>query len=93
LANFTETLYNVIQYITTATLGNSQDWGDLVTTRGGGGVCSSPTRGILAGGYNPGLTNNIDCFSLVTSGNAVDFGDLSQARRTVGGVSNGHGGL
>jgi len=88
-----ETLYNVIQYITTATLGNSQDFGDLVTARGGAAICSSPTRGVVANGYNPGLTATIDCFSLTTTGNAVNFGDTTDSRRTCGGASNGHGGL
>jgi len=87
------TYYNIIEYITTATLGNSQDWGDLVTTRTGAAICSSPIRGVVAGGSTPSLSTNIDCFSIVTAGNAVDFGDTTQARRTVAGASNGHGGL
>ena len=87
------TSYNTIQYITTATLGNSQDWGDLLAVRTGAAICSSPTRGVAACGSNPGLTNSIECYSIVTAGNAVDFGDVATARRTVGGASNGHGGL
>ena len=87
------TSYNIIEYITTATLGNSQDWGDLLAVRTGAAICSSPIRGVVACGSNPGLTNSIECYSIVTAGNAVDFGDVSTARRTVGGASNGHGGL
>jgi len=87
------TNYNVIQYITTATLGNSQDWGDLLAVRTGAAICSSPIRGVVACGSNPSLTNSIECFELTTLGNAVDFGDVTTARRTVGGASNGHGGL
>jgi len=87
------TSFNVIQYITTATLGNSQDFGDLLNPRTGAALCSSPTRGVVACGSNPSLTNAIECFQLTTLGNAVDFGDATQARRTVGGASNGHGGL
>ena len=87
------TNFNIIEYITTATLGNSQDFGDLVTARTGGALCSSPTRGVTACGSNPSLTNSIECFSIVTLGNAVDFGDVSTARRTVAGASNAHGGL
>ena len=85
--------FDTIQYITTATLGNSQDFGDLLAGRTGAAICSSPTRGVAACGSNPGLTNSIECYSIVTAGNAVDFGDVSTARRTVGGVSNAHGGL
>ena len=87
------TSYNIIEYITTATLGNSQDWGDLVTTRTGAAICSSPIRGVVANGNTPSLSTNIDYFSIVTAGNAFDFGDTTQARRTSAGASNGHGGL
>ena len=87
------TNFNTIQYITTATLGNSQDFGDLLAGRNGAAICSSPTRGVIACGTNPGLTNSIECFQLTTLGNAQDFGDVATARRTVGGASNGHRGL
>ena len=87
------TNYNIIEYITTATLGNSQDWGDLVTVRTGAAICSSPIRGVVANGSTPSLSTNIDCFSIVTAGNAVDFGDTTLARRTSAGASNAHGGL
>ena len=87
------TSYNIIQYVTTATLGNSQDFGDTITTRGGPALCSSPTRGVIACGFNPSLTNTIEHFELMTNGNSVDFGTATLARRTVGGASNGHGGL
>ena len=85
------TLYNIIEYITTATLGNSLDWGDLVTARNGSAICSSPIRAVIAGGV--GYTNSIEYFSIVTAGNAQDFGDITEGRRTVAGASNGHGGL
>ena len=87
------TSYNIIQYVTTQTLGNSQDFGDTITTRGGASICSSPTRGVTGNGFNPSLTNTIEYFELMTLGNSVDFGTSTQARRTVGGASNGHGGL
>ena len=85
--------FDTIQYITTATLGNSQDFGDLLAGRTGGALCSSPIRGVTACGSNPSLTTSIECFSLTTLGNAVEFGDVSTARRTVAGASNAHGGL
>ena len=87
------TSFNTIQYITTASLGNAEDWGDLLEPRTGAAICSSPTRGVAACGSAPSLTNSIECYSIVTTGNAVDFGDVDTARRTVGGASNGHGGL
>lgn len=74
-----------IHYVTIASLGNSQDFGDLT----GNGVrypasTSSPTRGIFGGGrdsadspvYNQ---NVIHYVTIATTGNATDFGDLTDA--------------
>ena len=86
---------NTIQYLTIATLGNTQDFGDS-SGRDQGGGSSSSTRGVAGGGYNNGtstIANTIDYLQIMTTGNAVDFGDLTQKRRHVQGASNGHGGL
>ena len=85
--------FNNIQFITIATLGNSQDFGDLTAGRSGGAHCSSPTRSVLANGLNPSMTNSIETFLITTAGNAVDFGDQTTKRHRVSGCSNGHGGL
>ena len=46
------------------------------------------------GGYDGSSnTNMIDFVEIATTGNAQNFGDLSFARRSIGGTSNGHGGL
>ena len=87
------TYYNNIQFITIATLGNSQDFGDLLAGRSGAANCTSPTRAIVANGLNPSMTNSIETFIITTAGNAVDFGDTTEARRTSTGASNAHGGL
>ena len=91
---------NTIQYVTIATKGNAQDFGDSLT---GGFGCggASRTRGVSGGGYfagaptgeSGGFTNIIDFVEIATTGNAQDFGDLSAAKRHVKGDSNGHGGL
>ena len=82
-----------------ATLGNSTSFGTLSrsTSRDGGAMASS-TRAAHGGGdqvipstVNP--TNTIEYVSIATQGNSVDFGDLTQARKHLGGLSNGHGGL
>jgi len=86
---------NSIDYLTIATLGNTTDFGDS-SGRDQGGGCSSSTRGIAASGYNNGGTTiaaTIDYVQIMTTGNALDFGDLTQKRRHVQAVSNGHGGL
>ncbi len=51
--------FNTIQFITIATLGNSQDFGDLLAGRSGGANCTSPTRAVVANGLNPSMTNSI----------------------------------
>ena len=83
------TLSNVMQYITIASTGNTQDFGDLQAIRYGHTGFSSPTRGIFAGGYlTPGQTTSIDFFTIATLGNSEDFGDLSTAPGYGGSVTN-----
>ena len=84
---------NVIQFITIATTGNAQEFGDLSVARSNGGGASSPTRLVFAGGYAPSKQDTIDYVTISTTGNAIDFGNMSSARHGNGGCSNGHGGL
>jgi hypothetical protein len=69
---------NTIEYITISTLGNSQDFGDLITSRRLHSSCSSSTRGVWGGGYNS-YVNTIDYITISSTGNAQDFGDLNSA--------------
>ena len=88
------TYYNNIEYITIATTGNSQDFGDLWVAGSQSGSASSLTRGVWAGLNNPsGQLNHIQYVTIATTGNALDFGDLLDGRRNTAGASNGHGGL
>ena len=86
---------NTIEFLTTATLGDSIDFGDSTNNAGGNGGLASPTRGLFAGGYGTphGFTTQIAAIEIPTTGNAVDFGDMSYAADAVAGCSNGHGGL
>ena len=86
---------NVLEYITTATTGNSIDFGDLVYRPGHPHSASSPTRGVWQGGLQSpeGLTNICEYIEIMTLGNSKDFGDLTLARSAGGSTSNGHGGL
>ena len=73
---------NVIQYITIATKGDSQDYGDLSqgNVRFPAG-CSSSTRGLSGGGQSPSNdVNIIEQFTMATLGNATNFGDLTDER-------------
>ena len=84
---------NIIEFLTIATLGNAQDFGDLTrTTAEVNGGAASPTRAIFAGG-GPSTSNIIDYITIATTGDAQDFGDLQTASSHNSACSNGHGGL
>ena len=82
--------YNTLQYITIASTGNAQDFGDLTRTRYGSSGFSSPTRGIFAGGYsNPqGKFEGLEFITIATLGNGTDFGDLSASQGYGGSLTN-----
>ena len=85
---------NVMSFITIASAGDAQDFGDISSVRGGGGTASTITRGILAGGRTPTDVNTIDSIIIATIGNSTDFGDLTLARAfQPSGCSDSHGGL
>ena len=83
---------NTIEFITIATLGNGQDFGDLTASRGDGAGFSSPTRAVCAMGASSSDTN-VQYVQIMTTGNGIDFGDLNDGTYEIGGNSNGHGGL
>ena len=86
--------YNIIQYVTMATLGNTIDFGDINDSVAQNVGVSSPTRAVSMGGNKaPGDIDIIDYVQIMTTGNAVDFGNLLAARRGGSGASNGNGGL
>ena len=88
------TFYNTIDYITIASTGNAQDFGDLTSTRNVIGSCSNSTRGVFGGGGNPTMINTMEFVSITSTGNVQDFGDLlSAALYYNGGCSDSHGGL
>ena len=84
---------NTIQFITIATLGNAQDFGDLTRTMQHGNAGSSPIRAVWMGGASPN-DDTMDFVTIQTTGNASDFGNLTLARWSGNSAcSNGHGGL
>ena len=85
---------DIIDFITLATEGNAQDFGNLTQARGMNACASSSTRGLCMGGGQPANSNVIDFITFSTTGDATDFGDLTQARQDItGGFSDVHGGL
>jgi len=89
---------NTIEFITIASTGDAQDFGDFTEDIRGIAALSSPTRGLFAGGYapsSPNLSNTIQFITIATTGNAQDFGDTYTARMNMsgGGCSNGIRGI
>ena len=69
-----------IQFVTLASLGNSERFGELQQLRYRLPGASNSTRGLTFGGRYPGDTNgttHIDFITIATEGNAIDFGDLT----------------
>ena len=93
------TAQNSIWFVTTQTTGIVNDFGDYTNQQyGGTGVfnaagASSPTRGIIAGGYINSYpagnnTNQMEFVTIATTGNSVDFGDLTTAQQMSKGAAS-----
>jgi hypothetical protein len=83
----------VIDYITIASKGNAQDFGDITTATSGVSACSTLIRGVFAGGYQPTVVNTMEYVTIASTGNAADFGDTTIAGHSRAGCSDSHGGL
>ena len=90
--NPSTTKENSIDFITIATLGDAQDFGDLANeARTRTANLSSSTRAVVAGGYTTdpnGDTTHIDFVTIQTKSNATDFGDLTSGKEGMGGASS-----
>ena len=53
-----------VDYITIATLGNANDFGNLVNARHGGGNCADRTRAVYAGGRGPTTPGGSDTVNI-----------------------------
>ena len=86
-----------ITYVTTASLGNAIDFGNLSGIKREGSCVSSQTRGLFMGGittWPAGVLNTIDYITIASTGNAVDFGDdIVATAQVTSGCSDSHGGL
>ena len=84
---------SVMDYITIASLGAAQDFGDIDTTsRGRGGTDSEAQRGVFFGGYDQAV-NTIQYITIPTLGDTTDFGELTVARGLTCSCSNGTRGV
>lgn len=87
---------NFIEYVTIASTGNTQDFGDLNYEPGGAKGIESSTRALCASGYDDvanSQTNRIDFITISTTGNATDFGDLITATHLGGSGSSATRGI
>jgi hypothetical protein len=89
--NNSAALTNVIEFVTIATEGNAQDFGDLTQARNILAGCASPTRGIFSGGQTS--INTIDYITIGSAGNATDFGNLVVGRNGIASCSSSTRGI
>ncbi len=84
--------FNIIDYVTMSTSANATDFGDLIAGNqvGQNGAMSSPTRAVIAGGYEPGnpAVQRMQYVTMSTLGNTADFGDLTTGQQRTGCCSN-----
>ena len=76
----TSTYINVMDFITIATTGNAQDFGDTSMIQSAGSGVSSSTRGVFAiGSSDANYKNILEYITISTTGNSSDFGDLTRS--------------
>jgi len=81
-----------IGYLNIASFGNEIDFGDIDAGIRFHSPAASRTRGLFAGGTNPGsspgLQSGIKYVTISSTGNSTSFGSLSAARRGCAGASS-----
>ena len=83
-----------IQFVTMASQGNAQDFGNLTVGRTYPTTSGNQTRAVMVGGGSPsGNFNTMDYVEIATTGNAVDFGDMLMHTNGASTMSDSHGGL
>jgi len=84
-----------IQFVTLATGGDSQRFGELVRLRFRLPGASNSTRGLTFGGRYPGQVgvDEIDYITIATEGNAQDFGNLTAAVHESGALASSTRGI
>ncbi len=82
-----------IEYITIATKGNTNDFGDLTAGKRFATGTSDKIRTLCCGGYTSSNQDVIEYVNIATQGDGVDFGNLSGSTYSSAAASNAHGGL
>ena len=89
--NTSNTHLTDIQYLTIASLGTINDFGDITTASVYVASVNSPTRGLVAGGQGASpypIFNSIEYITIASTGNAVDFGNLRFNQTQRAGTGN-----
>ena len=92
----TPTYQTLIDFVTISSLGNSQEFGSLITDpRGFSRAVASNVRGVYGGGEDGtgGRFDQIEYFTVQSGGTAIDFGDLSAQRGMMGSASSSTRGI
>ena len=85
---------DVMDYSNIASQGNTVTFGNATANHEHKkGTAASTTRGVWAGGNNPGQTDSIDYVTISQTGNAIDFGNLTSVRNTIASCGNGIRGI
>jgi len=88
------TPYNTIEYITMASTGNAQEFGDLTSVNNNLSGTTNSVRGIFNQGSSPTYLNTIQYVTIASTGNAQDFGDtINDSSTSNNAGSDSHGGL
>ena len=85
-----------IEYVTIATTGKAQTFGNLFTARRSTGVVSNETTALFGGGETANsatMTDLVDKITIASTGNATDWVDLFDARRGTGCASSSTRGI
>ena len=91
---------DIIEFVTIASTGNTNDFGNLTMRKNAAGGASNSVRGVIAGGYayhgssSPSAeVDSIDFIQIASTGNAIEFGQLSSARSHGSGMGTGTRGI
>ena len=81
---------NTIQFVTIATTGNTQDFGDMTSARAHAGASGNSTRILISSGYTDpsSPTTTIDRVTIASLGNATNFGDSTYSGNAKGSTSS-----
>ena len=78
--------FNTIDFLTIASTGSANEFGDLIDARQEAACAGNATRGIAIGGNSGAGNDDMEFITIASTGNAADFGDM------VAAITNARGG-